>query len=56
MGLTAMVFAAMSDSTYALAAGRAGRILSASRVRLLSRVSGSFLVGGGLWLALSKAK
>ncbi|AZO73791.1 MAG: LysE family translocator [Mesorhizobium sp.] len=56
MGLTAMVFAAMSDSTYALAAGRAGRILSASRVKLMSRVSGSFLVGGGLWLAFSKAK
>ncbi|TGV25907.1 LysE family translocator, partial [bacterium M00.F.Ca.ET.168.01.1.1] len=48
--------AAMSDSTYALAAGRAGRILSASRVKLMSRVSGSFLVGGGLWLAFSKAK
>ena len=56
MGLTAMIFAAMSDSTYALAAGRAGRLLSASRVKLMSRISGSFLVGGGLWLAFSKAK
>ncbi|TIT73137.1 MAG: LysE family translocator, partial [Mesorhizobium sp.] len=25
-------------------------------VRLMSRISGSFLVGGGLWLAFSKAK
>jgi threonine/homoserine/homoserine lactone efflux protein len=56
MGLTAMIFAAMSDSTYALAAGRAGRLLSASRVKLMSRISGSFLVGGGLWLAFSRSK
>ena len=54
MGLTAMLVAAVSDSVYALAAGRAGRALSAGRVRLLSRVSGGFLIGGGLWLALSR--
>jgi threonine/homoserine/homoserine lactone efflux protein len=56
MGLTAMIFAAVSDSTYALAASRAGRLLSASRIKLMSRISGSFLVGGGLWLAFSNAK
>jgi len=56
MGVTAMIFAALSDSTWALAAGRAGRLLSVSRIRLMSRISGSFLVGGGLWLAVSKAK
>jgi homoserine/homoserine lactone efflux protein len=54
MGLTAMLFAAVSDSAYALASGRAGRALSAKRVRLLSRVSGGFLIGGGLWLAFSR--
>lgn len=54
MGVTAMVFAAFSDSAYAIASGRAGRAISASRVRLLSRVSGGFLIGGGLWLALSR--
>ena len=54
MGLTAMLVAAVSDSVYALAAGRAGRALSAQRVRLLSRVSGGFLIGGGLWLAFSR--
>ena len=54
MGLTAMLVAAVSDSVYALAAGRAGRALSANRVRMLSRVSGGFLIGGGLWLALSR--
>jgi threonine/homoserine/homoserine lactone efflux protein len=54
MGLTAMLVAAVSDSAYALAASRAGRALSAKRVRLMSRVSGGFLIGGGLWLALSR--
>ena len=56
MGLTALICAAMSDSAYAMVAGRAGRMLSARRVRLLSRISGSFLIGGGLWLAFSRAK
>jgi threonine/homoserine/homoserine lactone efflux protein len=54
MWLTAMLVAALSDSVYALAAGRAGRVLSAKRVRLLSRMSGGFLIGGGLWLAFSR--
>lgn len=56
MGVTALVFAAASDSAYALVAGRAGRMLSAGRVKLLSRVSGGFLIGGGLWLAFSRTK
>ncbi|HSI01694.1 MAG TPA: LysE family translocator [Reyranella sp.] len=54
MGVTAMLFAAISDSAYALASGRAGRLLSAKRVRSLSRLSGGFLIGGGVWLALSR--
>ncbi|WP_406873387.1 LysE family translocator [Aminobacter sp. P9b] len=56
MGVTAMVFAALSDSTYAVAAGRAGRFLSARRLKLMTRISGTFLVGGGVWLAFSRAK
>lgn len=56
MGGTALTFAAMSDSAYAIAAGRAGRMLTAGRIRLLSRLSGSFLIGGGFWLAFSRAK
>jgi threonine/homoserine/homoserine lactone efflux protein len=54
MGITAMLFAAISDSAYALAASRASRTLSARRVRLLTRASGGFLIGGGVWLALSR--
>jgi threonine/homoserine/homoserine lactone efflux protein len=51
MGLTAMLVADLSDSVYTLAAGRA---LSARRVRLLSRLSDAFLIGGGAWLAFSR--
>lgn len=54
MGATAMLFAAISDSAYALVAGRARRLLTARRVKLLTRVSGGFLIGGGLWLAFSR--
>jgi threonine/homoserine/homoserine lactone efflux protein len=56
MGLTALAFAAVSDSAYALLSGRAGRLLARHRVRLISRLSGGFLIGGGLWLALSRTR
>ncbi|WP_332686764.1 LysE family translocator [Bosea sp. (in: a-proteobacteria)] len=55
MGATAMLFAAVSDSAYAVLSGRAGRFLSQRRVRLLSKFSGGFLIGGGLWLASTRA-
>lgn len=54
MGLTAMAFAAIVDGSIALTAGRAGNVLSARRVQLMSRVSGTVLIGGGVWLALSR--
>ena len=54
MGITALAIAAVSDCVYALAAARAGHSLSAGRVRLLSRLSGGCLIGGGLWLAASR--
>lgn len=55
MGATAMLFAAVSDSAYAVLSGRAGQLLSQKRVRLLSRVSGSVMIGGGLWLASARS-
>ncbi|TQI73290.1 threonine/homoserine/homoserine lactone efflux protein [Bosea sp. AK1] len=55
MGATALTFAALSDGAYALLSGKAGHLLSRSRVRLLSKLSGGFLVGGGLWLASTRA-
>lgn len=56
MGVTAMTFAALSDSAYAVAAGRAGKMLSGKPIKLMTRISGTFLVGGGLWLAFSRAR
>jgi threonine/homoserine/homoserine lactone efflux protein len=56
MGTTAMALAALSDSAYALLASRAGVVLSRRRVQALSSAGGVMLVGGGLWLALSRSK
>ena len=56
LGVTFTVIAALTDGAYALLAGRAGKILSARRVRLVSRISGGFMIGGGIWLALTRAR
>jgi threonine/homoserine/homoserine lactone efflux protein len=56
LGATFMVTAAMTDAVYALLAGRARKFFSARRTRLVSRVSGGFMIGGGIWLALTRAK
>jgi threonine/homoserine/homoserine lactone efflux protein len=56
LGVTAMAIAGVSDGAYAVLTGRAGALLSRRRVRLVSRLSGGFLIGGGLWLALSRAR
>ena len=55
MCATALAFAALSDGTYAMLSGRAGHLLSQRRVRLMSKFSGSLLIGGGLWLASTRA-
>ena len=49
-----MAVATIFDGLYALAAGGAGGWLSRERVRLTERISGTFLIGGGLWLALAR--
>jgi homoserine/homoserine lactone efflux protein len=54
LGLICLAVAAMSDSVYAFAAGRARHLLSVARVRMLNRVSGVILMVGGVWLALQK--
>ena len=33
-----------------------GRKLTAARIRLVTRLSGGMLIGGGLWLAFSRAR
>lgn len=56
LGVTFMVIAGITDALYALLAGRARRFFSARRTRLLSRLSGGFMIGGGVWLALTRAR
>ena len=56
LGLTAMACAALSDGGYALLAGGARSLMSKSRVRLVSRIGGVCLMGGGVWLALARAR
>jgi threonine/homoserine/homoserine lactone efflux protein len=52
LGASFMAIAAVGDTLYALMAGKAGAWLSRSRIRALEIVSGSCLVGGGIWMAL----
>jgi len=54
LGITAMVVAVFSDGAYAVLTGRAGALLSRNKVRLVSRLSGGCLIGGGIWLAVSR--
>jgi len=56
LGATAMATAALTDGAYALLGGRTGRVMSAQRIRLASRLSGLFLIGGGVWLAFTRAR
>jgi threonine/homoserine/homoserine lactone efflux protein len=56
LGVTAMAIAGLTDGAYAILTGRAGAFFSRSRIRLLSRLGGGFLVGGGIWLALTRAR
>ncbi|MFE0758669.1 LysE family translocator [Inquilinus sp. NPDC058860] len=56
LGATALVVAALSDGLYALLTGRAGSALSRRHVRLVSRTGGVCLIGGGVWLAFTRAR
>jgi threonine/homoserine/homoserine lactone efflux protein len=56
LGVTFMVVAGLTDATYALLAGRVRTFFSGRRTRLLSRVSGGAMIGGGIWLALTRAR
>ena len=56
LGLTAMAVALVSDGAYAILVGRAGSALSKRRVQLVNRIGGGFLIGGGIWLALTRSR
>ncbi|MEL7273839.1 MAG: LysE family translocator [Pseudomonadota bacterium] len=53
-GFLFMALATVLDGAYALAAGRAGGLLTRRNVRAVEVGGGSLLVGGGLWMALSR--
>ncbi len=54
LGLIVMAVATASDCIYAVLAGQARQVLTAARVKLMSRVSGVILMAGGVWLALQQ--
>lgn len=56
LGVTALIVAAASDGMYAMLTGRAGSALSRRHVRLVSRTGGVCLIGGGVWLAFTRAR
>jgi threonine/homoserine/homoserine lactone efflux protein len=56
LGVTFMIVAGLTDGAYALLAGRARTFFSGQRTRTLSRVSGGMMIGGGIWLALTRAR
>jgi threonine/homoserine/homoserine lactone efflux protein len=53
-GVVFNLIAAISDGTYAVLAGTARTALTGTRIKLLNRLAGAILVGGGVWLALQK--
>ena len=52
LGASFMVIAAIGDTSYALAAGKAGGWLSQSRIRAIEIMSGSCLTAGAAWMVL----
>jgi threonine/homoserine/homoserine lactone efflux protein len=54
LGVIVMVVATLSDCVYAVLAGSARQVLTAARVRLMSRISGAILMAGGVWLAFQR--
>ncbi|MGV3650187.1 MAG: LysE family translocator [Devosia sp.] len=54
LGFIFMAIAGATDVLYSVVAGQARGLLSAARVRLVSRGSGLILMLGGVWLALQK--
>jgi homoserine/homoserine lactone efflux protein len=56
MGVTALAVAGLNDTAFAILASRAGRLLTEARSRLVSRLGGACLIGGGVWLALARTR
>lgn len=50
LGSIFMVVASVLDSAYAVLARRTGALFVGNRLRVLKRVFGTCLIGGGLWM------
>jgi len=53
-GVIFLFTAMVCDSSYAILAGQSSHWLTRKRVRLTEMSAGTFLIGGGIWLALLK--
>jgi len=56
LGATFMAVATLCDGAYAVLVGKLGLALSGRGARLVSRLSGGIVMGGGIWLALARAR
>ena len=54
LGLIFMLVATLLDGAYAVAAGRAGSMLTQRNIRATEVTGGTMLIGGGLWLGLAR--
>ena len=54
LGATFVVVATVCDSVYAFAAGQTGGWLNRRNIRLVERISGTCLIGGGLWMLAAR--
>ena len=54
LGIVFNIIAGISDGSYAVLAGSARNAFTAGRIKVLSRVAGTILIGGGVWLALQQ--
>jgi homoserine/homoserine lactone efflux protein len=52
LGVVTAVIAFITDSGYALLAGKAGAWLNKKRIRLIEIISGTCLIGGAAWMVL----
>jgi threonine/homoserine/homoserine lactone efflux protein len=52
LSATLLTIGVTIDGSYALLAGSAGSYLNEKRTRLINRAGGSFLIAGGVWMAL----
>lgn len=56
LSITLMMVIAALDSVYAILSGTVRRFMTSAHTDMISRGSGALLIGGGIWLALMRAR